>query len=191
MSQGNGYYFSIVIICYLGFLILITQVFINQEKVKRILNKFLKKVFSLPKLRKKEKVLYKIEIVINSFFAYFNHFFDKKKSRLPFAMFLTFFYLCIIFLVPVVLILNYSDSPPLFNVFINQIIVTFFTYFAFTPGASGIAELIFAFFNSSLIGKENLLGFTFMWRFMMIYFGMILGAIFTFFEFLPIQTIKK
>ena len=107
------------------------------------------------------------------------------------AMFLTLLYLCIIFLVPVVLVMNYSDSPPLFDVFINQIIVTFFTYFAFTPGASGIAELIFAFFNSSLIGKENLLSFTFMWRFMMIYAGMILGAIFAFFEFFPIKLRKK
>ena len=58
LSQGNGYYFSIVILCYLVFLALITQIFINQEKVKRILNKMICKVLCIFRLRKKEEVLF-------------------------------------------------------------------------------------------------------------------------------------
>lgn len=65
-----------------------------------------------------------------------------------------------------------------------MVINTFIMYFAPTPGASGIAEGVFAIFFGAIIQAPDLVFIIIAWRFLTIYLGLFIGIFVTIFEFL-------
>lgn len=61
-------------------------------------------------------------------------------------------------------------------------LITFAMYFAPTPGASGIAEGLFARLFAGLVSAPHLVLVTLAWRFLTIHLGMIIGLVITQFE---------
>jgi len=59
------------------------------------------------------------------------------------------------------------------------VITTFVMYFSPTPGASGIAEGVFAYFFSNILSAGHLVLVTILWRALTIYLGMGVGLVFT------------
>jgi hypothetical protein len=64
---------------------------------------------------------------------------------------------------------------PFLTVLAFQVVVTFFMYFAPTPGAAGIAEGGYGFFLTHLVQKKDITFLTLSWRFLTIYIGVIIG----------------
>jgi len=58
-----------------------------------------------------------------------------------------------------------------------QVVVTFFMYFAPTPGAAGVAEGGYGLLFAQLVRKSDLTLLTFLWRFLTIYIGVVIGLV--------------
>jgi len=56
-----------------------------------------------------------------------------------------------------------------------QVVVTFFMYFAPTPGAAGVAEGGYGLLFSQLVQKQDITLLTLSWRFLTIYVGLVIG----------------
>ena len=151
-SNQNSIYFGVVVITYILFLVFIVQVFKHQETVIRMITKLAKKILIRFRVSGCEEKLARIERILHRFFADVDKFLFKKKKEFLIAMMITSLYLCAFFMIPIVLMYNYTSDIPFFDAFVNQIIVIFLTYFlALLRGAAGIAELVFVFFNSQFI----------------------------------------
>jgi len=89
----------------------------------------------------------------------------------------TVLFLLLLFSFPIVLLraLGYPVSP--LTIISFQVVITFFMYFAPTPGAAGIAETGFGFLFAQLVTKQDLTFLTLSWRFLTIYIGVIVGMI--------------
>jgi uncharacterized protein (TIRG00374 family) len=103
-------------------------------------------------------------------------------------------YLLALFTFPIILIhaLGYNISA--FSIISLQMVITLITYFAFTPGATGIAEGGFSLLFSSLISDKDIVSLTFTWRFFSTYIGVIIGLVIFYvevFKGFSIRRIKK
>jgi uncharacterized protein (TIRG00374 family) len=78
---------------------------------------------------------------------------------------------------PVLIIRGLNYDVPIFSIISAQILITFITYFAPTPGATGIAEGGFTLVFSQFVQKKDIISVTFAWRFFTIYVGFIIGLI--------------
>ena len=83
---------------------------------------------------------------------------------------------------PVILIKGINSSISTTQIISIQILLTFVTYFAPTPGATGVAEGGFTLMFSNFVEKNDILSLTFSWRFFTMYLGMIIGLTIFYFE---------
>ena len=58
-----------------------------------------------------------------------------------------------------------------------QVVVTFFMYFAPTPGAAGVAEGGYGLLFAQLVQKQDITLLTLSWRFLTIYVGVLIGIV--------------
>ena len=91
-------------------------------------------------------------------------------------------YLFTLFMFPVILIRGLSSSISTSQIISIQILLTFITYFAPTPGATGVAEGGFTLLFSNFVGKSDIVSLTFLWRFFTMYLGMLIGLIIFYLE---------
>lgn len=89
----------------------------------------------------------------------------------------TLVFLVVLFSFPAILLHGLGYDVHYLQVLAIQTVNTFFMYLAPTPGASGIAEGTFGHFFSGLVTDGHLLLVIFVWRFLTIYLGMIVGLI--------------
>ena len=87
----------------------------------------------------------------------------------------TVMFLLSLFMFPALLTGAMGYQIPLTNIIKTQTIVTFLTYFAPTPGASGVAEVGFALLFSDMVTAGDVAALTLSWRFFTIYIGVFLG----------------
>ncbi|MFZ7119849.1 MAG: lysylphosphatidylglycerol synthase transmembrane domain-containing protein [Eubacteriaceae bacterium] len=159
--------------------VFIFRVLLLLEK-KRILS-------TIRTIKIRRKLLREIDCFSSSFYRFFN----GNKIDIIISILFTILFLLSLFIFPVILIigLGYNISP--FSIIALQIVITFITYFAPTPGATGIAEGGFSLIFSSIIDKSDLLSLTFTWRFFSIYIGVFIGLIIFYFEIIRINFNKK
>lgn len=100
-------------------------------------------------------------------------------------------YLLSLFTFPVILIRGLNSSISISQIILIQIVLTFVTYFAPTPGATGVAEGGFTLMFSSFIEKNDIVLLTFLWRFFTMYIGMLIGLIIFYLEISRNKHIKK
>jgi uncharacterized protein (TIRG00374 family) len=91
------------------------------------------------------------------------------------SMLFTGLFLLTLFSFSVVLIrtLGYKASP--LTILAFQVVVTFFMYFAPTPGAAGVAEGGYGLLFSRLVSSRDLTLLTLLWRFLTIYISVLIG----------------
>ncbi|MFO8002903.1 YbhN family protein [Thioalkalivibrio sp.] len=93
------------------------------------------------------------------------------------AVLSTLVFLVALFSFPAILLHGLGYDLHYLQVLAIQTVNTFIMYLAPTPGASGIAEGSFGHFFSGLVTDGHLLLVIFVWRFLTIYLGMIVGLI--------------
>ena len=66
---------------------------------------------------------------------------------------------------------------PIWTLLAFQVVVTFFMYFAPTPGATGIAEGGYGLLFAQLVQKQDIASLILSWRFLTIYIGVLIGIV--------------
>jgi uncharacterized protein (TIRG00374 family) len=87
----------------------------------------------------------------------------------------TALFLLLLFSFSVVLIRALGYQVPVLTVLAFQVVVTFFMYFAPTPGAAGVAEGGYGLLFAQLVQKQDITLLTLSWRFLTIYIGVVIG----------------
>jgi len=118
-----------------------------------------------------------IFLEIDIFAINIKRFLKGKKKYIFLSIIYTILYLFALFIFPVILIRGLNSSISTNQIISLQILLTFITYFAPTPGATGVAEGGFTLMFSDFVGKNDIVSLTFSWRFFTMYLGMLIGLI--------------
>ncbi|MDF2700026.1 MAG: hypothetical protein K0Q49_1582 [Haloplasmataceae bacterium] len=127
----------------------------------------------------KKRIIKTLFIEIDRFAYSVKLFFTGNPKYIMSSIFCTICFLISLFMFPVILYhgLNYNELT-VTSIMSMQVLITFLTYFAPTPGATGIAEGGFVtMFQNFVVNPNHLLSLTFSWRFFTIYIGLIIGLI--------------
>ncbi|WP_320127396.1 lysylphosphatidylglycerol synthase transmembrane domain-containing protein [uncultured Sphaerochaeta sp.] len=112
---------------------------------------------------------------IDSFSKGFKHYFRFGGLWAVCSVASTILFLFFLFSFSIVLIKALGYTIPFLTILAVQVVVTFFMYFAPTPGATGIAEGGYGLLFAQLVQNKDILALTFSWRFLTIYIGVIIG----------------
>jgi uncharacterized protein (TIRG00374 family) len=185
VPEGNNsiYILSLVLIYILatyGFYKILKNTNIIKKNLCKLLNLMEhKKIISKNKLESfKNNSFSEIDI----FALNIKNFLAGKKKYVLLSIVSMILYLFTLFMFPVILITGLNSSISTSEVIFIQIILTFVTYFAPTPGATGVAEGGFTLMFSSFVEKKDIVSLTFSWRFFTMYFGMIIGILIFYLE---------
>ncbi|AEV28587.1 hypothetical protein SpiGrapes_0752 [Sphaerochaeta pleomorpha str. Grapes] len=152
-----------------------------KKGVKAIL--YLLKRMRLLSVAHMETMYEKIEKEIDSFSQGFAHFFKKGGIWAASSVLWTVIFLLFLFSFSIVLISALGYKIPMLTVLAVQVVVTFFMYFAPTPGATGIEEGGYGLLFSQLVRSQDIMALTISWRFLTIYIGVIVGIFIFAYEF--------
>jgi len=107
----------------------------------------------------------------------FNLYWHRGKLALLFGLLITMILFFNKFAIAWVVVRGLG-LPALFEqVLLIQAILTLITYFAPSPGASGVAELVSAALMSRIVPRNLLPIYTVLWRFFTMYIGVIVGGV--------------
>ena len=185
VPRGNNliYILSLVLIY-----ILATYGFYKILKNTNIMKRNLSKVLALLEhkriISKKwaEKFRNNSFLEIDIFALNIKRFLKGKKKYILLSIIFMLLYLFTLFMFPVILIRGLNSSISTSRIVFIQILLTFVTYFAPTPGATGVAEGGFTLMFSSFVEKNDIVSLTFSWRFFTMYLGMLIGMIIFYLE---------
>ena len=102
-------------------------------------------------------------------------YFKNKNGWVVLSVVFTALFLLLLFSFSVVLVRALGYQVPVVTVLAFQVVVTFFMYFAPTPGAAGVAEGGYGLLFSQLVQKQDITLLTLSWRFLTIYVGLVIG----------------
>ncbi|MEO0288159.1 MAG: flippase-like domain-containing protein [candidate division WOR-3 bacterium] len=121
-----------------------------------------------------------IEREIDYFKDGLKHYFNKRKTLLFVLLFLTFFSYIVFFSIAILILLGLGVKVEHPLAVANlQFLHNFLVYFMPTPGASGIAETVFAILFKNICPKDILGIYAIIWRFFTFTIGAFLGGILT------------
>ena len=174
MHKNILYGITFISILYITvFLLLLLRIKIFKQILFRtllILNRF-----KLVNNRRVRKVYGRLSNELTVFSNGFNRFIRNNPLWSFLSVISTVMFLLSLFSFSAVLLSIMGYSIPVITVLTLQVVVTFFMYFAPTPGASGIAEGGFGLLFSQMVKPHDITSLIFTWRFLTIYIGMILG----------------
>lgn len=171
-----------VIIIYPLIFVMFIIFFFLPDKVIGLLNILERKLFS--RNGKSSNFLKKITIFLEREIKYFKDgfkiYFKKRKLILSYALFLTFISYIFFFSIAILILngLGVKVYHPLMIANL-QFLHNFLVYFMPTPGASGIAETLFAILFKDVCPKDILGVYAIIWRFFTFTVGAFIGGIFT------------
>ncbi len=113
----------------------------------------------------------------------FKRYFKRGLGWAMLSVLFTALFLLLLFSFSVVLVRALGYHAPVLTVLAFQVVVTFFMYFAPTPGAAGVAEGGYGLLFAQLVQRQSITLLTLSWRFLTIYIGMMIGMIVIFREF--------
>jgi len=113
----------------------------------------------------------------------FKRYFKRGLGWAMLSVLFTALFLLLLFSFSVVLVRALGYHAPVLTVLAFQVVVTFFMYFAPTPGAAGVAEGGYGLLFAQLVQRQSITLLTLSWRFLTIYIGMVIGMIVIFREF--------
>jgi uncharacterized protein (TIRG00374 family) len=149
------------------------------DTIKRGSRTFLHFLFTVKILSpsRQETTKARLATEIDGFSQAFKHFFKKGGLWAVSSVLWTFLFLLFLFSFSVVLIQALGYEIPFLSILAVQVVVTFFMYFAPTPGATGIAEGGYGLLFSQLVDHQDIFVLTLAWRFLTIYIGIVLGIL--------------
>ncbi|UCG39628.1 MAG: flippase-like domain-containing protein, partial [bacterium] len=119
----------------------------------------------------------KVSREIRRFVYGFGRFTGGPALHVFLSVLFTVVFLLALFSFSVVLIRALGYSVPTWSILAFQVVVTFFMYFAPTPGAAGVAEGGYGLLFATLLQKRDLAMLTLLWRFLTIYIGVLVGLL--------------
>jgi hypothetical protein len=125
--------------------------------------------------RRRRTVYLRVSREMDFFSEGFMKFIRNGTAWAVLSFFFTALFLLLLFSFSAVLLKALGYHIPFLTVLAFQVVVTFFMYFAPTPGAAGIAEGGYGFFLTHLVQKKDITLLTISWRFLTIYIGVIIG----------------
>ena len=128
---------------------------------------------------------------LNLFAAGFKRYFKGRPIWVALSVAFTALFLLLLFSFSVVLIKAFGYRIPVLTILVFQVVVTFFMYFAPTPGASGVAEAGYGLLFAQLIQKQDITMLTLSWRFLTIYVGVVIGIVVFYREIFNREKINK
>lgn len=105
----------------------------------------------------------------------FKRYFRNSYGWAVLSVVFTALFLLLLFSFSVVLVRALGYQVPVLTVLAFQVVVTFFMYFAPTPGAAGVAEGGYGLLFAQLVQKQDITLLTLSWRFLTIYVGLVIG----------------
>lgn len=179
LPSGNNFIYIIsLVLIYMVAAYAFYKVLENTNIIKKKLTKILdlleqKKIISKNKIKRfRNKSFLEIDI----FALNIKKFLKGKKKYILLSIIFMILYLFILFMFPVILIRGLNSSISTSQIISIQILLTFVTYFAPTPGATGVAEGGFTLMFSNFVDKNDIVSLTFSWRFFTMYLGMLIGV---------------
>lgn len=105
----------------------------------------------------------------------FRRFIGGRPVHVALSLLFTVLFLLALFSFSIVLMkaMGYEVHP--LTILAFQVVVTFFMYFAPTPGAAGVAEGGYGILFARLVSRGDLTLLTLLWRFLTIYVGVFIG----------------
>jgi len=146
-----------------------------------------RKLISIKNIKSARKIFKEID----NFAKSVKVFVSAKKRDIALSLIFTLVFLAVLFMFPVVLIHGLGYNVSAIAIMALQTIITFVTYFAPTPGATGVAEGGFSIIFSQFVGKDEIVTVTFLWRFFTIYIGMLVGMALFYMELFKIGRAKR
>ena len=183
-SGNNLIYILSLVLLYILAIYGFYKVIKNTNILKKNLSKLLglleqKKMISK---NKAEKFRNSSFLEIDIFALNIKRFLVGKKKYILLSIIFMVLYLFTLFIFPVILMKGLNSSISRGEIISIQILLTFVTYFAPTPGATGVAEGGFTLMFSNFVEKSDIVSLTFLWRFFTMYFGMIIGLLIFYLE---------
>ena len=105
----------------------------------------------------------------------FKRYFRNSPGWAVLSVFFTALFLLLLFSFSIVLVRALGYQVPVLTVLAFQVVVTFFMYFAPTPGATGVAEGGYGLLFAQLVQRQDIALLTLAWRFLTIYVGVAIG----------------
>lgn len=155
----------------------------------RLLKRFLFRIFSLLKIlkivsqRQYRSFYLKMSNELDLFSNGFKRYFRGSPSWAVLSVVFTALFLLLLFSFSIVLVRTLGYPVPVLTILAAQVVVTFFMYFAPTPGATGVAEGGYGLIFAQLVQKHDITLLTLSWRFLTIYIGLVIGIVVIFREF--------
>lgn len=183
-SSNNLIYVLFLVIIYIlaiyGFYKILKNTNIIKKNLCRVLDLLEhKKIISKSKLDKfKNNCFLQIDI----FALNIKKFLMGRKQYILLSIIFMILHLFILFIFPVILMAGLDSDLSTGDIISMQILLTFITYFAPTPGATGVAEGGFILMFSSFVKKNDIASLTFLWRFFTVYLGMLIGLLIFYLE---------
>ena len=119
---------------------------------------------------------------LDLFSSGFKRYFRNSPGWAALSVCFTALFLLLLFSFSVVLVDALGYRVPVFTVLALQVVVTFFMYFAPTPGAAGVAEGGYGLLFSQLVRRQDIAVLTLSWRFLTVYIGVVIGIVVLFRE---------
>lgn len=107
----------------------------------------------------------------------FRRFLRGSPGQVIMSVLFTFLFLLFLFSFSIILIKALGYEVPALTILAFQVVLTFFMYFAPTPGAAGIAEGGYGLLFAQLVKKQDITLLTITWRFLTIYVGVFIGIL--------------
>lgn len=117
----------------------------------------------------------KVSHEIDLFSGGFKRYFRNSPGWAALSAASTAVFLLLLFSFSIVLVRALGYQVPVLTVLAFQVVVTFFMYFAPTPGATGVAEGGYGLLFAQLVQKQDITLLTLSWRFLTIYVGVAIG----------------
>ncbi len=114
---------------------------------------------------------------LDLFSARFKRYFSSAPGWAALSAVFTVLFLLLLFSFSIVLVRALGYQVPVLTVLALQVVVTFFMYFAPTPGATGVAEGGYGLLFAHLVQKQDITLLTLSWRFLTIYVGVAIGIL--------------
>jgi uncharacterized protein (TIRG00374 family) len=122
-------------------------------------------------------VFLKVSRELDLFSCGFKRYFRSNPGWAALSVAFTALFLLLLFSFSIVLVRALGYQAPVLTVLAFQVVVTFFMYFAPTPGAAGVAEGGYGLLFAQLVRKQDITPLVLAWRFLTIYVGVVIGIL--------------
>ncbi|MFW6380272.1 MAG: lysylphosphatidylglycerol synthase transmembrane domain-containing protein [Halorhodospira sp.] len=122
---------------------------------------------------------YRLRRELSRFRSGITAYFTGRPLDIALSVLFTAVFLMSLFSFPALLLWGLDYTVSYGQVLALLVVTTFIMYISPTPGASGIAEGAFGHFFADFVSSQHLVLITVAWRFLTIFLGMGIGAVFT------------